>query len=157
MTNWMKKDTPIGEVYLADSDGKLSGLYFEEYRLPADRCEQQTPLLDEAARQLDEYFAGTRNSFDLPLAPAGTDFQQAVWQALCTIPYGKTCSYGDIAARIGKPKASRAVGGANNRNPIAIIIPCHRVIGSSGKLVGYGGGLPTKIHLLKLEGIETPE
>ena len=102
-------------------------------------------------QQLEAYFAGELQRFDLALAPDGTDFQQAVWQALTTIPYGATCSYGEIARQIGKPKASRAVGAANGQNPIPIIIPCHRVIGSTGKLTGFGGGLAAKEILLELE------
>jgi methylated-DNA-[protein]-cysteine S-methyltransferase len=108
-------------------------------------------LLNRAVCQLDEYFAGRRQCFDLPLAPAGTPFQQTVWKALQQIPYGETCSYGDIARRIGKPRAGRAVGGANHQNPIPVIIPCHRVIGADGSLTGYGGGLTIKEKLLKLE------
>lgn len=109
------------------------------------------PLLAAACRQLHEYFAGQRQQFTLPLAPQGTKFQQTVWQALRTIPYGQTWSYGQLARQIGKPGASRAVGAANGRNPIPIIIPCHRVIGADGSLTGFGGGLPTKIALLQLE------
>ena len=104
-----------------------------------------------AAEQLEAYFAGKRTTFSLPLRPAGTAFQLAVWQALTEIPYGETRSYGEIAAAVGNPKAARAVGMANNRNPISILIPCHRVIGSTGALVGYGGGLEKKLFLLELE------
>lgn len=110
-----------------------------------------SPTLAEAARQLDEYFAGERRSFDLPLVPKGTEFQKKVWNALREIPYGDTCTYGEIAAKIGNPKASRAVGMANNRNPLAIIVPCHRVIGANGSLTGYAGGLDMKKSLLDLE------
>lgn len=110
------------------------------------------PLLKKAVKQLDEYFAGKRKKFDLPLSMKGTEFQQKVWEALRAIPYGETRSYGDIAKAIGKPKAARAVGMANNRNPVSIIVPCHRVIGANGSLVGYGGGLKAKEFLLKLEG-----
>lgn len=111
----------------------------------------ETPLLKRAGTQLMEYLAGERKEFDLPLAFEGTEFQQAVWKALLAIPYGQTRSYGQIAAVIGKPKACRAVGMANNRNPIAIIVPCHRVIGANGGLVGYGSGLDIKEKLLNLE------
>jgi methylated-DNA-[protein]-cysteine S-methyltransferase len=104
--------------------------------------------------ELDEYFAATRTSFDVEVAPTGTDFQVRVWAALRTIPYGTTTSYGELARQVGNPRASRAVGLANGRNPIAIIIPCHRVIGADGSLTGYGGGLPTKRHLLALEAGE---
>jgi methylated-DNA-[protein]-cysteine S-methyltransferase len=107
--------------------------------------------LGEAVRQLRAYFAGELQAFDLPLAPQGTPFQLAVWKHLCEIPYGETISYGELARRIGNPNASRAVGLANGSNPIPIVIPCHRVIGSNGKLTGYGGGLPIKDKLLGLE------
>ena len=124
--------------------------------LPADFpkgsiTQKDTPLISSAKRQLDEYFQGKRKSFDLPLAPSGTQFQQKVWNALCTIPYGETRSYKEIAAQIQNPKGCRAVGMANNRNPIMIIIPCHRVIGSNGSLVGYAGGLDIKQWLLAHE------
>jgi methylated-DNA-[protein]-cysteine S-methyltransferase len=105
----------------------------------------------EAVRQLDAYFAGRLRQFDLPLAPKGTAFQQRVWQALLDIPYGETVSYGELARRISRPSAVRAVGAANGQNPLSIVIPCHRVIGSDGRLVGYGGGLPAKSALLALE------
>ena len=113
--------------------------------------QSDTPTLRKAAQELSEYFAGNRKEFDIPLNPKGTDFQKSVWNALCTIPYGKTMSYGQVAAQIGNPKASRAVGMANNKNPIPILIPCHRVIGANGKLVGYGGGIWMKQKLLELE------
>lgn len=110
-----------------------------------------TPLLRQAERELEEYFAGRRRSFTLPLAPAGTAFQRAVWEALREIPYGQTCSYQQIARRIGRPAACRAVGMANHRNPIPILIPCHRVVGADGSLTGYAGGLAVKSRLLELE------
>ena len=110
-----------------------------------------TPLLAQAINQLEAYFSGERTAFDLPLGAEGTEFQRSVWEALLRIPYGETRSYGQIAEAIGKPKAGRAVGMANHRNPIAIIIPCHRVIGSDGSLVGYGGGINVKTFLLQLE------
>ncbi len=113
---------------------------------------KETDLLKEAAAQLNEYFNGVRKSFKLPLSPAGTSFQMAVWNALLEIPYGETRSYGNIAMAVGKPKASRAVGMACNRNKIAILIPCHRVIGADGKLVGFGGGIGVKQKLLDIEG-----
>jgi methylated-DNA-[protein]-cysteine S-methyltransferase len=111
----------------------------------------ETPLIKKAAAQIDEYLAGKRKEFSLPLALHGTEFQKAVWQALQGIPYGETRSYKEIAAAVGRPKAVRAVGMANNRNPIVIIVPCHRVIGHDGSLTGYGGGLPLKQRLLELE------
>ena len=111
-----------------------------------------TPLIREAFRQLEAYFRGDLKVFSLPLAPAGTPFQRRVWEVLLTIPYGETASYGDVAAAAGNVKAARAVGMANNRNPVAIVIPCHRVIGADGRLVGSGGGLELKRRLLELEG-----
>ena len=108
-------------------------------------------MLIETIRQLEEYFAGIRKEFDIPLSMKGTEFQMEDWKALCTIPYGETRTYGQIAAQIGRPKASRAVGMANHNNPISVIVPCHRVIGAGGKLVGYGGGLDVKEALLTLE------
>ena len=150
-------ESPIGELALVGDEDKLIILGWAGEDLPEDAtlCAdgQESPVLLRTKQQLDEYFAGTRREFDLPLAPAGTEFQRKVWDALCTIPWGETRSYGEIAAQVGNPKGSRAVGGANNRNPIAVVIPCHRVIGSSGKMVGYRGGLGIKEHLLKLEGI----
>jgi methylated-DNA-[protein]-cysteine S-methyltransferase len=130
----------------------LTGVEFTEALVTESGCSTDDPLLTEARRQLAGYFAGARREFDLPLAPAGTDFQLRVWEQLRRIPYGTTVSYGDIAARLGMPAgASRAVGLANGANPIAIIVPCHRVIGSDGTLVGYGGGLHRKRYLLGLE------
>jgi methylated-DNA-[protein]-cysteine S-methyltransferase len=111
----------------------------------------ETPLIKKAAGQIEEYFSGKRKKFSLPLALRGTEFQMLVWEALQTIPYGETRSYGEIAVQIGRPKAARAVGMANHNNPISIIVPCHRVIGHNGKLVGYGGGLAGKAFLLDLE------
>jgi methylated-DNA-[protein]-cysteine S-methyltransferase len=119
--------------------------------LPRDMQLTETPLLKEAARQLESYFAGELKEFSLPLEPSGTDFMKQVWSALCEIPFGKTATYGEIAERIGRPKAARAVGLANNRNPIPIFIPCHRVIGADGSLTGYAGGLDMKKKLLDLE------
>ena len=114
------------------------------------------PVICEARKQLDQYFMQERVSFDLPLSPQGTAFQRRVWQELTTIPFGKAISYGELAQRIGNPQGSRAVGLANGKNPISIIVPCHRVIGASGKLTGYGGGLDRKEWLLRHEGIELP-
>src|SRR5690606_5230010 len=114
--------------------------------------EGSNAVLVEARRQLEEYFAGKRRDFDLPLSPRGTDFQRSVWTTLAAIPYGRTWSYLDLARRIGKPSATRAVGAANGRNPLPIVLPCHRVIGADGSLTGFGGGLPTKAFLLRLEG-----
>jgi methylated-DNA-[protein]-cysteine S-methyltransferase len=121
---------------------------------PGARRDPEAPPLPALRRQLAEYFAGRRRLFELPLAPAGTDFERRVWQELTAIPYGETRSYAEVAAAIGRPTACRAVGRANGRNPISIVIPCHRVIGSDGSLTGYGGGLPIKRFLLHLEGAE---
>jgi methylated-DNA-[protein]-cysteine S-methyltransferase len=118
---------------------------------PEYECDDNQPLVRDALGQLTAYFQGRLTEFDLPLEMAGTPFQKRVWDALREIPYGETCSYGELARNIGRPSAVRAVGAANGSNPIAIIVPCHRVIGASGKLVGYGGGLPMKRMLLDLE------
>lgn len=146
--------TPIGDLLLAGDDEALTLVSFPEGSMrrepEPDWIYNERPFA-EARRQLGEYFDGKRKDFDLPLRPDGTEFQLAVLDALCEIPYGTTVSYRDIAERIGRPKAVRAVGAANGRNPIPIIIPCHRVIGSSGDLTGFGGGLPTKEALLRLE------
>lgn len=135
---------------VAEEDGKLVCLSFGSYRVP-DAEERETDLLKAALGQLKEYFDGVRREFDLPLAPRGTDFQRRVWEALREIPYGETRSYKEIALRTGNGKACRAVGMANNRNPLGIVIPCHRVVGSDGRLVGYAGGLDRKRRLLELE------
>jgi methylated-DNA-[protein]-cysteine S-methyltransferase len=144
--------TPIGELVLtADADGALTGLHLPNRPPDTSGWERDDALLEPARRQLGEYFAGERTEFDLELRPAGAPFQLEVWRALLGIPYGETASYGEIAREIGHPTAFRAVGAANGQNPIAIIVPCHRVIGSDGSLTGYGGGLPTKRALLDLE------
>ena len=146
--------SPVGPLTLTQEDQALTGLHFGEH--PQQGAEDPTPLLEEAARQLEEYFAGQRKEFSLPLAPKGTEFQLRVWQALLQIPYGETRSYGELAAMVGNPKACRAVGGANHRNPLSILIPCHRVVGTGGSLTGYAGGLSVKEFLLKLETRERP-
>lgn len=143
--------TPLGEMALGEEGGKISRLWLRAQDAPKAEPDSPTPLLRQAARQLEEYFAGRRKVFDLPLNPQGTPFQQKVWRALCAVPYGQTASYGRIAAAVGSPKACRAVGMANHANPIAIFIPCHRIIGSDGSLTGYGGGLDIKRALLALE------
>lgn len=147
-------DTPIGELLLAGDDDCLGLIGFPKGKMrhdpEADWIFNEKPFA-AARQQLEEYFAGERKDFDLPLHLSGTDFQVQVLQELRRIPYGETTSYGDIAKRIGRPKAMRAVGAANGRNPIPIIVPCHRVIGSSGDLTGFGGGLDTKEALLRLE------
>ena len=142
-------DSPVGTLRLTEENGAIGELLFEEWDGTTPKAE--TELLRRARQELREYFAGRRREFTLPLAPQGTAFQRRVWEALLTIPYGETRSYGEIAAQIGSPKASRAVGAANHRNPISILIPCHRVIGADGSLTGYGGGLEVKSALLALE------
>lgn len=151
MKNVFYYDTPIGKIGIADNGDFVTGLFFGDSYRPQGAQEKETPLMKRTMEQLREYFSGARTDFDVPVALQGTEFQTQVWKALMEIPYGKTCTYGELAARIGNPKASRAVGMANNRNPVAIIVPCHRVIGASGKLVGYGGGLNVKERLLELE------
>ena len=146
---YLPLDTPVGPVFLSADGEWLTELRYGA--LPAGVEAGRTPLLDEAARQLEAYFAGRLRAFDLPLRPEGTPFQRLCWDALREIPYGETRAYADIAARIGRPRACRAVGMANNRNPISILIPCHRVVGRDGRLVGYGGGLAAKEWLLRLE------
>jgi methylated-DNA-[protein]-cysteine S-methyltransferase len=136
---------------IAEEDGAISEIFFAKEKNHADLIRAETPLIKRAAAQFDEYFEGKRKKFDLPLALHGTEFQVKVWKALQKIPYGKTASYADIAAEIGNPSACRAVGMANNRNPIVIVVPCHRVIGKDGGLTGYGGGLDLKKKLLDLE------
>ncbi len=153
-------DTPIGELLLAGEDGALAMIGFPKGSMrrdpETDWIYNEKPLA-KARQQLEEYFAGARKEFDLPLRITGTEFQVSVLNALQEIPYGKTASYGEIARRIGKPKAVRAVGAANGRNPIPIVVPCHRVIGSSGDLTGFGGGLDTKAALLRLEAENTQD
>jgi methylated-DNA-[protein]-cysteine S-methyltransferase len=141
--------TPIGELLLVSNGDALTGVYMEPH--PFEPGRRDDALLRPVREQLRAYFAGELLDFDLPLAGAGSPFQAQVWEALCSIPYGRTVSYGEIARRVGLPKASRAVGAANGRNPISIIVPCHRVIGADGKLTGYGGGLDRKHWLLQHE------
>ena len=148
--NALEMKSPIGTLTLVADGDALVGVYMETYEPPpAER--RSTPVLERAAKQLREYFAGERETFELELKPHGTEFQRAVWNALIEIPFGKTVSYAQIAKRIGRPKAVRAVGAANGSNPISLIIPCHRVIGANGSLTGYGGGLPRKQWLLAHE------
>ncbi|GGP34254.1 methylated-DNA--protein-cysteine methyltransferase [Saccharothrix coeruleofusca] len=147
-------DSPVGPLTLVATDGALSGLYMTDQRYRPDDAtfgEPDAEPFGEAVAQLAEYFAGERTSFDLPLSLRGTPFQRTVWSALREIPYGETVSYGELARSMGRPTAARAVGLANGRNPIGIIVPCHRVIGSTGGLTGYGGGLDRKRHLLDFE------
>jgi len=151
MKNIFFYQTTIGRIGIADNGAAITHLTFGEEKLPLDGMVKETALIKEAAAQINDYLAGKRKVFDVPLATKGTLFQQTVWEALKAIPYGETKSYKEIAESIGRPKACRAVGMANNKNPIAIMVPCHRVIGTSGKLVGYAGGLDIKGKLLDLE------
>ena len=147
--------SPIGRLRLIASEIALTGIWFEQGRDAArgesTLVERATPLLDRTRSQLEEYFAGSRREFDLPLEPRGTEFQRKVWKQLLAIGYGETTSYGALARDLGDAQASRAVGLANGSNPIPIVIPCHRVIGADGSLTGFGGGLPIKRALLDLE------
>jgi len=151
MKNYFFYSYKICKVGIAEEDGAICRLFFENGKTPVGFENGETPLIKKAAAQLGEYFDGKRKDFDLPLALHGTDFQLTVWKELQNIPYGETRSYGQLAAIVGNPKASRAVGMANNRNPIVIIVPCHRVIGHNGSLTGFGGGLELKRQLLELE------
>ncbi len=150
MTWFYEHPTPVGPITLTKSNEALTAAYLDNLVPTLDARRDKGAFADEI-RQLDEYFAGERTRFDLRLAPRGTPFQERVWKALVAIPFGRTASYGEIAHAIGNPTASRAVGAANGKNPIAIIVPCHRIIGSSGSLVGYAGGLPRKKWLLAHE------
>lgn len=157
MLSMLVIESPLGPLHLVGTDVALTVVHLpgSDDAVPAVPI-GETAVLARAATQLREYFAGARQTFDVPLAPAGTAFQQSVWHVLSTIPFGATWSYGDVARAIGQPSASRAVGAANGRNPIAIIVPCHRVIGSSGALTGYGGGMPAKKWLLAHEHAHAP-
>lgn len=149
-------ESPVGPLLVAAGDNGLHAIAFPDNRHPVRRDddwqEGDHPMLRRARKQLDAYFSGTLRAFDLPLAPRGTEFQRTVWSTLASIPYGETISYAQLASRVGRPAASRAVGAANGRNPLPIVLPCHRVIGTDGALVGFGGGLPVKEFLLRLEG-----
>ena len=154
---WCFIDSPIGPLRLAADDAGLCLIGFPPARPLAPSAgetwsEGRSAMLDAAATQLHDYFAGHRRDFDLPLSARGTQFQRRVWDELRRIPFGRTLSYGELARRIGNASASRAVGAANGRNPLPIVVPCHRVIGSSGALTGFAGGLPIKRFLLRLEG-----
>ncbi len=157
---WHEFDSPVGRLLLAGDGASLIQVCFQSGPRPqqlGDGWVAAAAPFRAAIEQLDEYFAGRRRRFDLPLAPRGTDFQRRVWRALSDIPYGKTISYGELARLIGKPSASRAVGLANGANPLPIVVPCHRVIGADGSLTGFGGGLPIKRKLLALEGAGAEE
>lgn len=156
LTTTITISSPLGPLRLFARGEELTGVYLPDHEPAppvqlADAPERTTPVLARAAAQLRAYFAGERTVFDLPLAPDGSGFQRLVWQALERIPYGVTRSYGELAAAIGRPAASRAVGSANSRNPISIIVPCHRVIGANGALTGYAGGMRAKRWLLEHE------
>ena len=153
----MSMKTPIGNLILVATDTKLSLIHFDnpqannKFKLPEGLIEKKNSILQEAKRQLSEYFKGQRQTFDLPLEWNGTEFQNAVWKALTEIKYGDTKSYSELAEKVGSPKAVRAVGMTNGRNPIPIVVPCHRVIGKNGTLTGFAGGLEVKDFLLRLE------
>jgi methylated-DNA-[protein]-cysteine S-methyltransferase len=153
-TIFTSMDSPIGELTIASDDGSITGIHMHEQRhlkeIPAAYRRDDRGLA-HAAEQLNAYFAGELLAFELPTTMRGTEFQRRVWAALCEIPYGETISYGELARWVGNPKASRAVGLANGRNPVAIVVPCHRVIGADGSLTGYGGGLERKVWLLEHE------
>lgn len=146
-------DTPLGTIGIAESDGMVTDIFYGEKNRPTECGVEKTPVLAKAGKQLLEYFADKRTEFDFPVSPEGTDFERAVWAALRTIPFGETRTYKQIAEQIGHPIAFRAVGRANGRNRINIVIPCHRVIGSNGALTGYSAGLDFKEKLLRLEGV----
>ena len=150
----MKRRTvrsPFGAVHVVATDAAVVAIHWADQEPNGESWDAPHPVLDAAVAQLTEYFAGERTDFDLPLAPVGTTFQQQAWAALREIPFGETISYGDQAKRLGDAKKSRAVGAANGRNPIPIVVPCHRVVGSTGKLTGFAGGLDTKAWLLEHE------
>ncbi len=156
MLEWSDVEINPGlSVRVSAAGPAIRSIQFAPHGRPEGQRNDRCPLIEEAVRQLRDYFAGSRREFHLPLDPQGTPFQQRVWQYLTTIPFGETRSYAQVAEAIGSPAAVRAVGAANGANPIPIVVPCHRVIGASGKLTGYGGGLPLKQRLLELEGCTT--
>lgn len=151
MKNIFFYDTKIGKIAIIDNGNEITHMELAGETAYKDINVNETILIKKAAKQLEEYLNGSRTMFDLPLNPQGTEFQKSVWKALCDIPFGETRSYKQVAVAVGNPKASRAIGMANNKNPIMIFVPCHRVIGSNGNLVGYAGGLDLKEKLLSLE------
>jgi methylated-DNA-[protein]-cysteine S-methyltransferase len=157
MIDYARIPSPLGVIVAAAQDGTLIGVWFEGQKhfrdVPADWRENPAlPLLERCAGQLDEYFAGRRGRFDLPLSPRGTAYQRIIWREIAKIPFGKTLSYQELATRAGNGAAARAAGAATGRNPFAIVIPCHRVVGTKGALIGYAGGVDRKVRLLGLEG-----
>lgn len=148
------ENTPVGKLCIGERNGAITRVTWQQ--LPKEWVLEETELIRKCKQQLDEFFEGKRKTFDLPLAPEGTAFQKRVWDALREIPYGETRTYKDIAIAVDSPKGFRAVGMANNKNPIAIMVPCHRVIGTNGKLVGYAAGMEIKTWLLALEQRESP-
>jgi methylated-DNA-[protein]-cysteine S-methyltransferase len=157
MIRYARLQTPLGAMLATAKDGALTGLYFDRQRyaprIEADWVEDaHAKPFDECARQLREYAEGKRHAFDLPLAPEGSEFQRDVWAVIARIPYGETLSYAELARRAGAPGKARAAGAATGRNPISVIVPCHRVVGSDGSLTGYAGGVPRKAKLLEMEG-----
>lgn len=158
MMHYTHVDSPVGELLLVGDGARLSGLYFPEHRRGpdvADEWSRNDAAFAAARAQLDAYFHGQLRTFDLELAPIGTPFQIDVWQALARIPFGVTTTYGKLAAELGRPGAARAVGAAVGRNPVSIVVPCHRVVGATGTLTGYAGGTDRKRRLLELEQVDT--
>jgi methylated-DNA-[protein]-cysteine S-methyltransferase len=156
MIRYARLKTPIGTLIATSKDGALTGLYFDRGRhVPAigdDWIEDASAKpFEQCARQLGEYFDGKRTSFDLPLAPEGSEFQRKVWMQIARIPHGETITYSELAKRAGAPGSARAAGAATGRNPISIVVPCHRVVGADGSLTGYAGGVPRKVKLLEIE------
>ena len=157
MIRYAKFDSPLGTLIAVAANGALTGLYFDDQRylptLPAEAREDSGAApIAQCRRELREYFRGERRFFDMPLAPEGTDFQRRVWDAIARIPYGETITYAELAKRAGSPGSARAAGSATGHNPLGIIVPCHRVVGSDGSLTGYAGGIERKTRLLELEG-----
>lgn len=159
MTTYSIIKTPFGDLMLVANNSELTGLYFTEGEHLPDAhgtwtLDPRHPVLKKAGKELEEYFAGKRTAFSFPPSSHGTEFQRQVWKEIAKIPFGETISYSDLAKRAGKPKAIRAAGTATGRNPLSIIVPCHRVLGKHGAIGGYGGGLPRKRSLLKLENVK---
>ena len=157
-TKYARFETPLGTMFAVATDGEITRLDFTDakyvVKLDDDAVEDaRDPLLARCEKQMAEYFAGRRDTFDLPVAAHGTEFQQSVWREIARVPFGKTITYAELARRAGAPGSARAAGAATGRNPIAVAIPCHRIVGADGSLTGYAGGLPRKTRLLELEGV----